>query len=653
MRLFKKITSVMAAVVISLAAFVGCGGGGESGKDLNVVTPDAPYNHLETLHEYKASETGKFVVSGGKTDYAIVIPENYAANENLAASELQRLFGEATKINLQILTEGENALPAGKYISLGRTKLFAASNADAKSELLGSDGFIIKTVGDDIFVCGGGNKGTLYGVYELLGHMLGYEMYAPDCYSLDKNVTELKLMNYDVTEKPDYAKRLEGYKFVRDDATCLNNFRQSSYLNSFMFVNGREVHNSFNYLPPEKFSAEHRSWYSEGMEQLCYTAHGNKEEYEAMLEESFKVMKQVIIQSPELDTITFTQQDIKVWCTCDTCKASYNKYGTDAAVVIKFCNALNKKVRAWMDSDEGKEYKRDLAILFFAYYTTVPAPVKLTENGYVPIDDTVKCDEGVYAFYAPLPLDYTSSIYGEANRDYKENFEKWAAVSDRTYVWVYSTNFQHFLAPYDNFSSMQELYNFVRGTKAYMLYDQSQMNQNGGATGFHVLKAYLTAKLQWNTQADYVELIDNFFANYYGRAVEPMRKYFDELRVHIAKLKAQGVYGGRESIYQDMSDISMWQLPILERWNGYIDEALNEIEAVKNIDNAAYETYVKHVVQERVFLNYMFIEKYSAKFSVAEVEEMKKEFISDVTLVGLSNTGEHRDINDLIKIYSE
>ena len=653
MRLFKKITSVMAAAVISLAAFAGCGDGGESGKDLNVITPDAPYNQLETLHRYSAAETGKSVVSEGKTEYAIVIPEDYSADENLAAGELQRLFGEATKINLQILTEEEETLPAGKYISLGRTKILASSGVEADFDLLGSDGFVIKTVDDDIFVCGGGNKGTLYGVYELLGHMLGYEMYAPDCYSLDKNVTELKLMNYDITEKPDFGKRLEGYKFVRDDSTCLNNFRQSSYLNSFMFVNGREVHNSFKYLPPDKFLDDHREWYSEGVEQLCYTAHGNEKEYEAMLEESFKVMKQVIIQSPELDTITFTQQDIRVWCTCDTCKTSCDRYGTDAAVVIKFCNALNKKVRAWMDSDEGKEYKRDLAILFFAYNSTVPAPVKLTENGYVPIDDTVKCDDGVYPFYAPLPLDYTSSIYGEDDREFKENFEKWAAVSNRTYVWVYSTNFQHYLVPYDNFSSMQELYNFVRSTKAYMLYDQSQMDQKGGATGFHVLKAYLTAKLQWNTQADYVGLIDNFFANYYGGAAEPMHNYFNELRVHIAKLKAQGVYGGRESIYQDMSAASLWQLPVLKRWNGYVDEALDAIEAVKNNDPTAYETYRKHIVQERVFLNYMFIEKYSAKFSVEEVEEMKKEFISDVTSVGISNTGERRDINNLIKIYSE
>lgn len=642
-----KILSLVLALTLGVTAFAGCGDtNGDVGADLPINS-----GKVDSTHQTIATETDKYMVKNGKTEYQILLSETPSQQEQLAASELVALFEESTGCKLAVVSGQNSVTEGGKYISVGRTELFQKTGIKAVKTDLENDGFVIKSQGDAVYVCGGGEMGTLYGVYELMTYLFGFETYAADCYSLN-TVSDVKFYEFDVVEKPDFAKRLEGYKFVRDNPTYMNRLRQSSYTQSFIFVNGKEVHNSLSYLPPEKYAEAHDSWYAPQNVQLCYTAHGSETEYRAMVSEAAKVMEEHLIANPDLDTITFTQQDTPSWCNCTFCGEENAKYGTDSAAVIKFCNAVNAEVRAWMQG-EGKDYARDLSILFFAYQTTVAAPVKKTDKGYEPIDDSVKCDDGVCVFYAPIEMDYTVSVQDEINTLYKDNFEQWAAISDRVYLWLYSTNFHHYLLPYDNFGTMQELYTFVKGTNAYMLYDQSQTDQGGGATAFTVLKSYLAAKFEWNVQYDQQTLTDNFFANYYGAAAPSMRTYYNELLVHIASLKARGLYGGRSSIYQQVNVPELWEYSLLKRWNGYIDEALAAIADLQTTDADTYAVLYKHIVQERVFLDYMLISIYDYKHSETDVAAMKAQFISDVNLVGMTRLKENGDITTLLNEYAK
>ena len=50
----------------------------------------------------------------------------------------------------------------------------------AEAKKLGKDGFIIRTEGQKLFICGGGRQGTLYGVYSFLEDVLGCRWWAYD-----------------------------------------------------------------------------------------------------------------------------------------------------------------------------------------------------------------------------------------------------------------------------------------------------------------------------------------------------------------------------------------------------------------------------------------------------------------------------------------
>lgn len=164
-----------------------------------------------------------------------------------------------------------------------------------------------------------------------------------------------------------------------------------------------------------------------------------------------------------------------------------------------------------------------LIFCFFAYDRTTNSPVVKNEAGeWQPIDDTVVCDEGVSVFYAPIDIDYLQSIHADINSNFKENFDKWSVISDKVFLWLYSTDFNYFLTPYDTVSNLSELYRFSKASGADFMYNQGQHNQYGGATAWHILKAWLSAKLMWNVNADVGQLLDEFFGGYFGEAADAM-----------------------------------------------------------------------------------------------------------------------------------
>jgi nicotinic acid phosphoribosyltransferase len=66
------------------------------------------------------------------------------------------------------------------------------------------------------------------------------------------------------------------------------------------------------------------------------------------------------------------------------------------------------------------------------------------------------------------------------------------------------------------FNSQQQNYQLFKKLNTIWVFNESQGGQSGGGTGWMVLKCYLDAKLAWNVNYDYNELIKKFFANYFG-----------------------------------------------------------------------------------------------------------------------------------------
>ena len=222
----KEILNVISALMGVTMLFTACNGGCNNKKQNfeEVYVPDmvVSSDKYDTTHVYEAQLSDKDLVKDGKSEYAIVYPEN---NQNewvdLAVEELQNFFYQATGIMLPVMKDSE-AKNAGrnKVLSLDSTVYVTEENKE-QAGVLNDSGFIIRTEGDAVIILGNGNYGTLYGVYEFLHIQFGYKIYAIDEIVIETGVDNKKLYDFNVTDiaLPIRAKRTT-IRYLRHAFAC-------------------------------------------------------------------------------------------------------------------------------------------------------------------------------------------------------------------------------------------------------------------------------------------------------------------------------------------------------------------------------------------------------------------------------------------------
>ena len=139
------------------------------------------------------------MVKDGKTSYKVVVPEIETQSVSYAKSELSRFFKEATGIDLKFVKDtGLTHNAENRYISLGDTSLYKSLNRSDDMRSLKKDGTKIFTKDNTVYIIGGAETGVLNGVYDFLKINFGFEYFFTDSYTLRTNVTNLKLLDYDV-----------------------------------------------------------------------------------------------------------------------------------------------------------------------------------------------------------------------------------------------------------------------------------------------------------------------------------------------------------------------------------------------------------------------------------------------------------------------
>ena len=341
-----------------------------------------------------------------------------------------------------------------------------------------------------------------------------------------------------------------------------------------------------------------------------------------------------------------TMEDNMSSCSCSACSALLDKYGAASAAVIIFMNDVNAKVKAWFDTPEGKNYDPNLDILFFAYnkYTNAPAIYNKDTKEYDAVDG-LKCSDGVSVLYAPISSNFTRSLYDAVNSATYNTMKAWRAVSKKIYLWLYSTNFSFYLIPFNSFNGMQDNYKFAVEMGTEFLIDQAQSNQKGSATGWCLLKAYLNAKLAWNSSINYQQLVDNFFNAMYGEAAPFMREYFERYKTLASFNEKFMGFGG--NIYFNALDQKFWPKQELLVWRNCIDKALEAIDYLKIKDMKLYNSYYEHIIAERISINYLLVQLYDSNITPEELMDFKLEFKEDVSLLKLTHSREGGNIIDL------
>lgn len=589
---------------------------------------------------------GQYLVNNGETEYKIVIPEESSSLLQIASSDLSRFLSEATGVSIPVVKDKEVS-GGGKFISIGQTTLLNNTEISYSFDELGQDGYKIVTVDDDLYLIGGGDYGSMYAAYELLEILVNWDYFAQDCYTLTKGLTQIPLYDLDLTDIPDFPVRVASDGVVETSNQALYRFRERTLTENFIFVKSYWAHNSLQYVKDSPDVND--TWYNTAKTQLCYTAHGDAEQYEKMQEACFISLRDALIQTPNRDAVTFTIEDNHDSCNCDACTAMTEKYGALSSTVILFLNDLNGRVREWFETEEGKPYARDLRIVFFAYNAMEPAPANYnaTTDKYEP-NNGIKMDDGVYCMLAPIRMDYYKPITDPANQEYYNTLKAWSDMAQgNLYLWFYSTNFFNYLAPYDCFDSFAENYRMAAQCDAYYLFDQRQTDERVTVTGWSTLKDYVCSKLMWDVDQNPEDLIDKFFEGYFGPAAPEMREIFDQLRLLTEYNKEHKELSGQSTIYLSLTDEKYWPKDILEQWMENYDRAEEKIASLKESDPALYQAYLERIQKEKLSTLYLFVECYSYNTNAALIESYKAEFKELADKFSVTRVWESTDISNL------
>ena len=643
----KKSTEIIAiAVAAVLAAGVVCGCSSSDGGDKlpvpsQTVTQGDDHKITDGLHKINVGATDIDYIIDGATEYTYVLPENATTKERTAARLLVKWTENSSGARL-----AENSAPMwsgmAKLIVLNNDKLFDAAGLSMPSDDIGATGYYITTKGDSVFIMANAEQGVLNGTVEFLYHTVGYEMFADDTVSLN-NETSVKLPAFDVTDKPDFEYFVPSNQM---SSTGRTGMRYMSIDEVMMPVNGAAIHNSFSYLNPNDYP-DHPEWFALNKEQLCYTARGG-EYWEEMFAEFMKKMIKAVEDSPNTDCISITIQDQSKHCECEGCLAEKEKYGTDSAAIIKFVNEASRRLDEYLaEKAEAEGTKpRTVYVLFFAYSFAINAPVKLEGGEYVPIDDSVKCGEHVCVYFADLNAHYTKSIYDDANNGLAEQIKKWSVLSDRMYLWLYETNYALYLYPYNSFESMLDSFRFCKKYNTVYMYSEGQWNQTN-VTAFGKFKEYFNSKAMWNVNIDLDEVIDKFFANYFGPAAAPMLEYFEQLRAYLDYL-TDSYSDLAGSVYMQIGQARYWPKRLLESWIELIDKGYELIEPLKESDGERYGVIAKHLKLESIFPRFAQLHLYSGAYTSAELEVMRDSFKADAQELQITKFSETQSLEDAI-----
>jgi len=457
---------------------------------------------------------GLLLANDGRSGYHIVLADDASPATKWGAAELQRWLREMTGATLPIVSDTQ---PTGeREIVLGDNKHLAALGAKIDFASLGTEGYVLRTVGRHLIIAGGEGRGTMYGVYGLLEEHLGCRWFTPQVSRIPKT-DRLLVPPLDETKKPSFEYRSNFVRACWDGPWTarnrLNGDSQSGHLTGeygggVKYGPGGRGHTSLRLVPPHKHFKEHPEYYvlRKGRRvtgEICWSSEG-------ALKIATEQIRQDMRAHPEATVFSVSQMDGRDWsCECDKCVALATAEGTKMGPVLTFVNRVADAVK---DEFPGN------AIITFAYNWTRTAP------------KTIKPRPNVIIFLCNLEncfLHPQATCEYPPNVDYVKQIKRWAAISNRLWVWNYETNFHHYLVPFPNYHTWAPNYRFFHANSVTGLFTQDDyQNVHGELAGFG---GYVRAKLLWDVNYDADKATNEFLEGVYGKAAGPIRRYIDML----------------------------------------------------------------------------------------------------------------------------
>ena len=442
------------------------------------------------------------------TRYRIVIRRGCPISLVHAAEELRVYLNRITGAPFSIVCD--DAKETEFEILVGKSSRFNENGYGIDFQALGEDAYRILTFGTKLIIAGNDMRGCLNGVYGFLEDFCGCRFFCEDEIHVPKRDTFF-LPDIDETSAPAFEYR-DSYFRPYNDNENQSRLRCNSFtlgeLYGWGIIFKPFVHTFNQIIPPtdENFAA-HPEYFSElngkrtkDWSQLCLS---NPE----VLEIAKKKVREWIRENPETRVVSVSQNDWANGCTCEKCREIDEYEGSQSGTLIRFINAI---------ADSIKDEFPDVSIDTLSYLHTdkPPAHVRPRPNVIVRL--------------APLGM-CTSHPIEDCDCDYcvklREKIQNWAAICDRLYIWDYTVNFHHTLAPYPNFHVLQPNIRYYLKNNVRGIFSEGNNSPRLGGE-FNNLKQYIIAHLMWDPDFDVDHGVREFINAYYRSSAADVYDYF-------------------------------------------------------------------------------------------------------------------------------
>ena len=495
----------------------------------------------------------------------IRIPENASDSEAAAAELLAGYLAQATGSAPETVTAGDGLSEDDAAIEL------AISDGDGKT-----GGYTVKReAGRTLRIEANDARGLFNGVYAFLREFCGVNLYAADVKTVGKTDEIAVPAGYEKTYAPALEYADTDWISPHDADFAVANGLNGIYSPIPAHMGGAVKYITFCHslttaiVPAGELLAEHPEFFSlqengeRTGDQLCLS---NPDTVARAIEDVLRLIDEGYDETAPLNIISVTQDDNQNYCTCKNCTEIAARLGGQSGLMLWFVNQIADAAAA---SDHP-----DVVVDTFAYQYTRSAPTGITprENVCVRLCSIECCF--AHALDDPACAE---------NAAFMEDLRAWSDISDRLYIWDYTTNYGETLGLFPDFGVLQSnIRTFVKNS-VVGIYEEGAYYAGACNTEFADLRAYLLARfLQDPDETDPVGVRDGFLAAYYGEGAAEIGAFLDYITAHA------GDEEGHLTIGQPMQDtlhgVSAEDVKTLDAlW----DTAYEKANAAGNADAAA------------------------------------------------------------------
>lgn len=421
------------------------------------------------------------IAENGKSNYEIVFKGNATKSQYQSAEVLSSYIKKISGAEVDLVDESSQSANK-KKIYLGKIK---ETNLEIEQ-------ISIQEENGNIYLSGESDAAIRNVVYVFLEKYFECKWYAPEV-AVIPTQSNLTIISPDYDYTPKITTRTVHSRLFYEN-TSFADQHKVTYEAFPKYAQGARVHTFHRFLPEEKFYKEHPEYFAlRGKKrlptQLCLT---NEKVLDIVKDSVSALFK----RNPESTIVSVSQDDNQQHCQCENCSKIDAEEGSPAGTMIRF---VNKVAEAFPEK----------TISTLAYqYTRKPCKTRPVENVLITLC-SIECDRS-----APIAENCT---------DFAEDLIGWGKLTENIRIWDYTTQFTNFLAPFPNLRTLKPNIELFAANNAKWIFEQHSNNPSE----LFELRSYVTAKLLWNPDASFEELVTEFTNGYYEEAGPFVKEYID------------------------------------------------------------------------------------------------------------------------------